>query len=572
MKKQKEKGITLIALVITIIVLLILAGISIMMLTGENSLINQAKSAKSITRKAQLEEAVKLAYGSVSIDKYTNDNEIVLEKIAKQLREDGYEVEEQGEEPNKRYYIKQDGKYYEITKEDEEVKVSDSITKIEEETDKLKPLDENTADPSTSITTGYGTIDVIWLSGNSNIPTTTPNSPESHLNGIKGIYWDKIAETGKKEEIDVKDSNKNNWYKYVAETGTADNTASRWANARNPEDGSYFVWIPRYAYRITYYASQVAWKNGEEPTGYYDGYGMWNVEGQLKYKIESGIKTIDYNGKKYIVHPAFMGKGSEDLGGGFGTDEKGIEGFWVAKYEMSRENSSDGITWNQDVESDFGGDDNLTTKAGNTSTTKIRAVSKPGVISWRHINIGKMYTNSIKYDTAKESHLMKNSEWGAVAYLAQSQYGKNGYEITVNSSIDFCTAGGSGATALTNIEQSSTGNETGIFDLVGGAWERVSEFSNADIYGYFSITGWTSATELSTSSGSTKYATKEVNTQEETNVSHWFNDFSQFICKENPFFIRGGDYSNGSNAGIFYACGNGGYSDGYDSFRVVLAP
>lgn len=46
MKKTNEKGITLIALVITIIVLLILAGISIAMLTGENRNINTSKKIK----------------------------------------------------------------------------------------------------------------------------------------------------------------------------------------------------------------------------------------------------------------------------------------------------------------------------------------------------------------------------------------------------------------------------------------------------------------------------------------------------------------------------------------------
>ena len=53
---MKNKGITLIALVITIIVLLILAGVSIAMLTGENGILTQAKKAKEETEKAQQEE------------------------------------------------------------------------------------------------------------------------------------------------------------------------------------------------------------------------------------------------------------------------------------------------------------------------------------------------------------------------------------------------------------------------------------------------------------------------------------------------------------------------------------
>ncbi len=61
-KKSKINGITLIALVITIIVLLILAGISISMLSGDNSILNQAGRARDITGEKAIEEGVQLAY------------------------------------------------------------------------------------------------------------------------------------------------------------------------------------------------------------------------------------------------------------------------------------------------------------------------------------------------------------------------------------------------------------------------------------------------------------------------------------------------------------------------------
>ena len=53
MEKREQKGITLIALVITIIVLIILAGVSITMLTGENGIITQAKESKEKTEEAK---------------------------------------------------------------------------------------------------------------------------------------------------------------------------------------------------------------------------------------------------------------------------------------------------------------------------------------------------------------------------------------------------------------------------------------------------------------------------------------------------------------------------------------
>ncbi len=58
---MKQKGITLIALVITIIILLILASITIATLTGENGIITKAQEAKIKTEEAQLDEQLKLA-------------------------------------------------------------------------------------------------------------------------------------------------------------------------------------------------------------------------------------------------------------------------------------------------------------------------------------------------------------------------------------------------------------------------------------------------------------------------------------------------------------------------------
>ena len=58
---KERNGITLIALVITIIVLLILAGVTIATLTGDNGVLTKAESAKTETENASAEEKVKLA-------------------------------------------------------------------------------------------------------------------------------------------------------------------------------------------------------------------------------------------------------------------------------------------------------------------------------------------------------------------------------------------------------------------------------------------------------------------------------------------------------------------------------
>ena len=67
-KKTKNSGITLIALVVTIIVLLILAGISISMLSGDNGILQKATTAKTNTDNAQIKERVQLAYTAALSD------------------------------------------------------------------------------------------------------------------------------------------------------------------------------------------------------------------------------------------------------------------------------------------------------------------------------------------------------------------------------------------------------------------------------------------------------------------------------------------------------------------------
>lgn len=96
MRSSKEKlisgkdGITLIALVITIIVLLILAGISISMLTGDNGLLTKATQAKNLTEKSNLEEQLKLAITVAKMDE-NNFGKINEEILKEELKKYGIE-------------------------------------------------------------------------------------------------------------------------------------------------------------------------------------------------------------------------------------------------------------------------------------------------------------------------------------------------------------------------------------------------------------------------------------------------------------------------------------------------
>ena len=90
-QKETQKGITLIALVITIIVLLILAGVSIAMLTGQKGILTQANNAKNETELASAKEKVELAViGAIS---QTRDGTLKVGNLRTELANYGGTVE-----------------------------------------------------------------------------------------------------------------------------------------------------------------------------------------------------------------------------------------------------------------------------------------------------------------------------------------------------------------------------------------------------------------------------------------------------------------------------------------------
>ena len=366
--------------------------------------------------------------------------------------------------------------------------------------------------------------------------TDEVNSPNL-MENMTAVYWDSsntertLTDESTTEEWD-------NWYQYIAGNNQTDTKTSKWANAKT-SDGSYWVWIPRYEYKIV---------SGEGTS----------TAGKIEVKFIPTSQTTADEG--YKIHPAFQDGTSNNFKRG--EWDKELAGIWVGKYESSNSNG----------------------------TVKV----VPGVSSWRSISIGDMYTKSYNYDRSKESHMMKNSEWGAVAYLTHSQYGRNGKEIAINSSSSYIT--GTGGT-----NASTTGNIYGIYDLSGGAWEYVAAYitngnSNLSTGSSFA---YTTKDPEGYKTKSTKYATvypyNSVSDSEgnnytayknagygygdsilETSVdgsgsTSWFRDYSYFPNTSSPFFVRGGNYSYGSYAGAFSFYRYNGSADSYYSFRVVLA-
>ena len=188
-------------------------------------------------------------------------------------------------------------------------------------------------------------------------------------------------------------------------------------------------------------------------------------------------------------------------------------------------------------------------------------------------------------DNKVDPHMMKNSEWGTVAYLSQNAtYGK-GREVWINNSSDFITGSvGNSVSASENEgttndykstqgqEASTTGNVTGVYDMSGGSWEYVAAYVNnsyADDY----ATSLVSVDEkykdvYSTGSNDSREDNYSVSTPGnghygdavwETSYSangsdenSWYGDYSYFPDTDWPLFHRGGGNKAGTRAGVFF--------------------
>ena len=412
---EANRGITLIALVITIVVLLILAGVTIATLTGDNGILTKAQEAKTKTEEAQKQEEAQLK----DLEDYING--VVVS-------EEGYDEKTGVNKPN--------------------LKSGMIPVYYDENTKTWKKADENNQDKQ-------------WYD-------------------YENKKWANI--------VTVADSDKN---LRDAQVGT-----------EIPMDKitTFFVWIPRYAYSIT-----SGYQQGNGATGSID---ITFLKGNTNIGTDGNTYETNYDESKLnpgdttpkIVHPGFTLGNSQTTG------------MWVAKFEASGINGSGEIVGNAS-----------STSSSTASTTGAYVTVKPSVPSWRHITIGEseyqsmqMSSNQEKYGwtSAVNSHLIKNDEWGAVAYLCYSKYGNvpktNGsgtYASSGNSAWYYNMYTGAGSKSATDegryenfteetygyntangVLASTTGNVYGIYDMAGGAWERVAGYldngnGNLNTYG-----------------------------------------------------------------------------------------
>ena len=217
----------------------------------------------------------------------------------------------------------------------------------------------------------------------------------------------------------------------------------------------------------------------------------------------------------------------------------------------------------------------------------------------------QLFTLAYNYNRALDSHMMKNTEWGAVAYLSHSKYGMGNTNIYINNGANNtfktgCVGNGpntekNNSTTCQNewysgvgLNGSTTGNITGIYDMSGG----VREYMAAYISGVYGNSGFTSE---SISNYNTKYfdiypsdssyslwnkrilgdATGELGPfvfNDPDYANSWYDDLGGFVTSAYPWFYRSGDMYIKSMAGLFFFGQGSGLSTSDRGFRLVLAP
>ena len=474
-----------------------------------------------------------------------------------------------------------------------------------------------------------------------------PNEPVLD-DGMIPVYYDETSETWKKADSSNKD---NNWYNY---------DSKKWANSvtvSNTNRSTYQkaavgteipmddiltmqVWIPRYKYKVWNYNAdgtktsneqqiEITFENGTDKTGEISCQdAISGTDGDpsetCKLKATNSTCTDATCNNKTYTHPAFT----------FGNEE--IKGFWIGKFEVSATTSLDLTTIsykeeniNENVVTDkiayYNNEDVVVKKLLHepdfyctilydgtrisTCSATYFSLTKPNIYSWRY-GVVKLYEDSIMnmrssnnsygLSSSTDTHMIKNSEWGAVAYLSHSKYGTctdgTCKEIGINNNSNYITGCGAAAgstesttcnayNTATGMLASTTGNIYGVYDMSGGA----NEYTMANIVSNDGTTMIPDGSSYTTTtypnvkyydkySYSTSYSLrirsklgdgiKEVYKGDEG----WYGDYSYLVDSLDPWFIRGGHYNNGAAAGAFSSVGDDASALSADSSRLIITP
>ena len=211
MKKiVNEKGITLVALVITIIILLILAGIGIATLTGDNGLFARAKQAKEKTVEGQLREEIVMAIQDIQAEELPKGNKVTLETLVDDQLESKLKditAELEGNEINGEY------KDYEYTIDSNlNVTINGEVTGIKikgsAEVQSGYVFEGSTVEIKVTASITEGTITGIEAPEEATIKTDTSATEKVYTVNKNGTYVFKItSDSGKTKNITAKVEN-----------------------------------------------------------------------------------------------------------------------------------------------------------------------------------------------------------------------------------------------------------------------------------------------------------------------------------------------------------------------------
>ena len=324
---------------------------------------------------------------------------------------------------------------------------------------------------------------------------------------------------------------------------------------------AYYVWIPRYKYQLF---------NVDSTT-------MDPIEIQVEFEDGTPTKSSGTANGEWLTHPAFT----------LGTDE--LKGIWVGKFSTT----------------------------GDATTPTIR----PNLAALTEQNVSTQFTTSQKFGTTTyltstgasqvDAHMMKNIEWGAVAYLKQSKYGLGTTDIGWNNynSSPYLTGCGSTAGSASSTTcnaynttdgmlASTTGNITGVYDMSAAMGTYVmgvmqdNTGTNTPMSGYNSSSNSGFTGKVYASGNFTEYSgvsfpnskyydlysygtsysdyTRRILGDATGEVHGWYYDDANFVYSDFPWFIRGG---NGPAVpGVFTFGDYGGGPNLKLAFRSVLAP
>ena len=398
------------------------------------------------------------------------------------------------------------------------------------------------------------------------------------------------------------------WYKYeykrwanaVILVDSPSKTYKTGDNILEKDIESYFVWIPRYSYKI--------WDLGNY-TGYQTLSSLKDDAATAETGSPIALRRITGNARLIDIE---FGATKNDNGitvGSYHTNEAftvfDTKGFWVGKFDAGYNQGTAGKPIEDTSEWS-------TESAQQNTVASNRIIVKPNIYSWRNITVGNIFNSALGYNDTLKSHMMKNTEWGAVAYLSHSAYGI-GNEINVNNNESYLT----GYSAAANTDQSSslgevgiddtitqpyntatgylastTGNITGIYDMSGGAYEYMASYrvgqnaSTSDVSDsmlstypkyfdtYEATSNWDdySKRKLGDATGEMGPFYYYYDKDKSIRVHNaWYADSSKFVDSTNTWFARGGSCNGGVLSGQFTFGRYAGdvYTDA--GFRLVLA-